>query len=218
MDYYEILGVPRNCDRDALHRAFRQLSKKHHPDRFSENARAEAEKKYQSIVVAFNKLKNPTQRAQYDSTLSAVVKKADENADPASLALKFFKTGQAKMDRTDFEGALDAFNKAVHYRQDPEYYYHKALAEKQLPKLQKDAVNSLQKAIAKNPRNPKYYLQLARFFIDFGLNVRARTVVEKAASLFPRNEEIQELARELNPEKYKKGGLLGNLFGRKKGG
>jgi len=217
MDYYEILGVPRNCDRDTLHGAFRQLSKKYHPDRFAEGSRIEAEKKYQTIVVAFNKLKNPAQRAQYDSTLSAP-KVPLEDKDPTILAKKLFNTGQAKLERGDFEGALTAFKMAVHYREDPEYYYHKALAEKQLPKMQKEAIGSLQKAVARNPRNPKYYLQLAHFFTEFGLHVRARTVAEKAASLFPQNEEVQALAGELNPDKSKKGGLLGNLFGRKKGG
>lgn len=217
MDYYEILGVPRNCDRDTLHGAFRKLSKKHHPDRFPEKERAEAEKKYQAIVIAFNKLKKPTHRAQYDTTLSAP-KTAAESQDPATLAQKLFKTGLAKMERMDYEGALAALKKAVHYREDPEYYYHKALVEQQLPKMQKEAVASLQKAVARNPRNPKYYIQLARFFTEYGLHVRARTVAEKAASLFPQNEEVQLLARELNPDKNKKGGLLGNLFGRKKGG
>ncbi|HKD99992.1 MAG TPA: DnaJ domain-containing protein, partial [Planctomycetota bacterium] len=32
-DYYEVLGVPRDADADAIKKAFRQRAMKYHPDR-----------------------------------------------------------------------------------------------------------------------------------------------------------------------------------------
>ena len=32
-DYYEILGVPRNADADAIKKAYRKLAHKYHPER-----------------------------------------------------------------------------------------------------------------------------------------------------------------------------------------
>ena len=31
-DYYEVLGVPRSADKDALKKAFRKLAQQYHPD------------------------------------------------------------------------------------------------------------------------------------------------------------------------------------------
>jgi molecular chaperone DnaJ len=40
-DYYEILGVGRDADDDALKKAYRKLAKKYHPDVNQSNAEAE---------------------------------------------------------------------------------------------------------------------------------------------------------------------------------
>lgn len=219
MDYYQIMGVSRNCTRDQLHRAFRELSKKYHPDRFPEERRPEAEKRYQQIVIAFNHLKNPENRKRYESkpSRSPAPTAAKPDVDPATETKKFYKIGHVKSQQGDYPAAVEAFKRAIHFREDPEFFYQKGLAEARVKKLQKDAVASMQKAIALNPKNPKYYHSLASMFFEFGLPTRAKTVLEKAMQLFPANQEIQDLARTHFPEKFKKTSLFGGLFGKRKG-
>ena len=33
-DYYEVLGLDKNADADAIKRAYRQLARRYHPDRY----------------------------------------------------------------------------------------------------------------------------------------------------------------------------------------
>jgi len=63
-DYYEILGVPRNCTEAELKKVFRALALKHHPDR---NTGSKAsEEKFKEINQAYSVLSDPEKRAHYD--------------------------------------------------------------------------------------------------------------------------------------------------------
>ena len=46
-DYYEVLGLDKSADADAIKRAYRQLAKKYHPDLNPGNA--EAEKNFKEV-------------------------------------------------------------------------------------------------------------------------------------------------------------------------
>jgi len=63
-DYYELLGVARNCDDRALKSAFRKLAMQYHPDRNPGDAAAE--RKFKEIGEAYEVLKDPQKRAAYD--------------------------------------------------------------------------------------------------------------------------------------------------------
>ncbi|MEZ4860903.1 MAG: molecular chaperone DnaJ [Caldilineaceae bacterium] len=62
-DYYEVLGVARNADKDALKRAFRKLAQQYHPDI---NKTPEAETKFKEINEAYQVLSDDQKRAAYD--------------------------------------------------------------------------------------------------------------------------------------------------------
>jgi DnaJ-class molecular chaperone len=63
-DYYEILGVSRDADEKAIKSAFRRLARKHHPD--VNPGDKEAEQKFKEISEAYEVLRDPKKRAQYD--------------------------------------------------------------------------------------------------------------------------------------------------------
>ncbi|MCA9543833.1 MAG: molecular chaperone DnaJ [Myxococcales bacterium] len=63
LDYYELLGVPRDVDAAELKKAFRQLALQYHPDR---NDAPDAEEKFKQINEAYAVLSDPQKRAHYD--------------------------------------------------------------------------------------------------------------------------------------------------------
>ena len=62
-DYYQILGVSRDVDKDELKRAYRRLARQYHPD---VNKEAGAEEKFKEINRAYEVLSEPETRSRYD--------------------------------------------------------------------------------------------------------------------------------------------------------
>ena len=63
-NYYSILGVDENASNDAIRKAFRKLSMKHHPDRGGKKDI------FQKINEAYQVLGDPQKRQQYNMTLN----------------------------------------------------------------------------------------------------------------------------------------------------
>ena len=63
-DYYEILGVSRDCSPEELKRTFRKLAMDLHPDRNPGNA--EAESRFKEAAEAYQVLSDPERRRSYD--------------------------------------------------------------------------------------------------------------------------------------------------------
>ena len=61
MDYYSILGIPRNADEKTIRKAYKKQSMQHHPDRGGD------EEKFKQINEAYSTLKDPQKRADYDN-------------------------------------------------------------------------------------------------------------------------------------------------------
>jgi molecular chaperone DnaJ len=62
-DYYEILGVPRDANKEDIKRAYRRLARKYHPD---VNKEPGAEEKFKEINRAYEVLSEPETRTRYD--------------------------------------------------------------------------------------------------------------------------------------------------------
>ncbi len=63
-DYYQILGVDRNATKDDIHKAYRKLAARYHPDRNPDDKTAE--ERFKEINEAHAVLTDPEKRKMYD--------------------------------------------------------------------------------------------------------------------------------------------------------
>ncbi len=62
VDFYEILQVSANADSEMIHRVYRMLAQRYHPD----NPDTGDARSFQAILKAYQTLNDPSRRAQYD--------------------------------------------------------------------------------------------------------------------------------------------------------
>lgn len=64
-NYYEVLDVSQNATEEDIKKAYRELAKKHHPDKNPED-KTGSEEKFKAIQEAYETLSNAQKRAVYD--------------------------------------------------------------------------------------------------------------------------------------------------------
>lgn len=94
-DYYEILGVARDADIDAIKKAYRKLAHKYHPDVSKDPA---GEEKFKEIADAYQTLKDTEKRAAYDQLGRH---QPGENFQPPPDWGRQFGDGQFSFDEAD---------------------------------------------------------------------------------------------------------------------
>lgn len=63
-DYYEVLGVSRDADKNTIKKAYRKLAKKYHPD--TNQGNAQAAERFKEATEAYNILSDPEKKKMYD--------------------------------------------------------------------------------------------------------------------------------------------------------
>lgn len=65
MNYYTVLGVPRDADTHTIHNAYRARARQYHPDAGAGSSPA----KFRDVVTAYETLSDPARRREYDASL-----------------------------------------------------------------------------------------------------------------------------------------------------
>src|SRR5918995_2167422 len=69
-DYYDVLGVSKTASADEIKKAYRKLARQYHPDR--NQGDKEAEERFKEIQGAYDVLRDPEKRKQYDQLGSRI--------------------------------------------------------------------------------------------------------------------------------------------------
>ncbi|NLV52902.1 MAG: J domain-containing protein [Bacteroidales bacterium] len=64
IDYYKVMGIPKDTPQKEIRTAYRKRSKQFHPDLHPDDAKAKA--KFQMLNEAYEVLNDPDKRAKYD--------------------------------------------------------------------------------------------------------------------------------------------------------
>jgi curved DNA-binding protein len=88
-DYYEVLGVSRDADQDAIRRAYRKLAREYHPDL---NSDSDAEERFKELGEAYEVLSDADKRERYDR-LGARWREAEQQAPEESFEDFFARQG-----------------------------------------------------------------------------------------------------------------------------
>src|SRR5580692_3465742 len=103
-DYYEVLGVSRGADADAVKRAYRKLARKYHPDVSKEK---NAESKFKELQEAYEVLRDPEKRAAYDQ-LGRDYRTGQQFRPPPDWSQRFGQSGSQRF--SDLNGSSDFFS------------------------------------------------------------------------------------------------------------
>lgn len=211
-DYYEILGIDKTASVAEVRKAYAQIARERHPDRFSDPVERErAQEFFKDATAAFNALSSERSRRDYDAQIAKPIPRT-----PEDQARQAFEEGQEHMKRGDLGAAVECFRQAA-YLMPREARYHAALgrALARDPRTARESVHALEEATRLDPANAQAFVDLALAYQAQGLSLRARKAVETAQLLAPSDATVSRLAAELLPpppeDPPKEGGLRGFL-------
>jgi len=222
--HYEVLDISRDSSAVDAKRAYYDLARRYHPDRFYELVgtilHSRLESAFARITQAHEVLSNPDSKATYDTRIAALEKAgqlssantfgaqrsatvgATTSTSSLQVAEERFKEGLAALQLGETNTATACLSAAARMAPDePRYraYYGRALAAH--PQTKRLAEGELQAAVRLDPSNSSYRVMLATLYSDLGFWRRAISELERVLSLDPRNNEARQLLESLEKKR-----------------
>lgn len=150
MDPYKVLGVSSNASNDEIKKAYRDLSRKYHPDSYANNPLANlAEEKFKEVQEAYNQIMKEREGG-YTSTGSAYQSTSSYGSGNDSMELEAaFNYVNARR----YREAINVLN-GIGNRQ-ASWYYCSAVANAGIGN-NFVALNHARQAVNMEPNNPEY--------------------------------------------------------------
>jgi len=222
MTFYQILDIPKTATEEDIKKAYFQMARRFHPDRFERKIAAEfkaqIDEVFDGITNAYRVLSNKESRRVYDAKSGSMATQEDAQEAFRKADIKF-RQGKTLYGQGRFDEAIAYLEESVRIRKNKgDYFLLLAMVESKVPAYIKKAEQDFQKAIQLEPWNPEGYLGLGMLYKDAGLQTKAIKQFEKALESDHDHAAAREALEELTGGKKKKGvTLFGmDLFGSKK--
>ena len=223
-DYFEILGVPNNAREEEIRRAYVDLAKRTHPDRFSgasSPVRHLAEEIFGLISRAHETLSDRDRRLEYIRDRGNQARDAQE-LEEGHRALKAeleFQKGVVCLRKKSYPQAVAHFEAAVNgYPEEGEYhaYYGWALylEDPDAPGRLKEALERVLQGRKLAPGREKPYLFLGRLYKAADRGKIAEKMFTRAVQLDPDCVEALRELRLLNMRRERSRGLVRRILRR----
>ncbi len=208
--YYQILGVSEEAPEKEIKRVYHNLARKLHPDKAaSPEDTAQFEREFALFSKAYNVLKDPVKRAEYDKLLSKLGKKPQVveaekpkaaaklstvvTSERASIAQKAYAKGMQLYNMEEYVRAIDFFEAAINNDDtEPNYYVKLALALMRSRKSFTRAVEACKKAVEIDPYNIDLKLNLAEIYETVGSASMAKQAYEDVLKWDANNEQAKQ--------------------------
>jgi curved DNA-binding protein CbpA len=222
MTLYQILDVPKTAADEDIKKAYFQLARRFHPDRFDRGLIAEfkapIDEVFDGITNAYRVLSNADSRRAYDAKSGPAVPPDDVQEQYRKADIKF-RQGKTLHGQGRYEEAIAYIEEAVRTRRDKgDYFLLLAMCESKVKPYVKKAEQDFLKAIQLEPWNPEGYMGLGLLYKAEGLRTKAIRHLEKAVELEPDHTSAREALDELTggAKKGPKSIFKIDLFGKKK--
>ena len=152
-DPYQVLGVPSNASDEEIKKAYRELSRKYHPDSYVDNPLAElAEEKFKEVQEAYDQImKSRSTGAGYGGYNSgygsSYQTSGNGDNDPKMVAVYNYLVSRS------YREALNVLNGIPD--RSARWYYYSAVANMGLGN-QLNALEHARQAVNMEPGNPEY--------------------------------------------------------------
>jgi tetratricopeptide (TPR) repeat protein len=222
MNYYQILRVSKEASEDEIKKAYFQLARKFHPDRFDRSVidryRAQIGEIFDTVTKAYRTLSNEVLRRQYDAKSPARTK--DDSRDFSRKADIKFRQAKTLYTLERYEDALILLEEALSLKRDKaDYFLLLAMTEAKIPTFHKKAEEHFLKARELEPWNPEAYVGLGMLYKTEGLLTKATKSFQKALDIDADHDLARRELGALGKGAKKRGlkSLLSiNIFGPKK--
>jgi tetratricopeptide (TPR) repeat protein len=222
MTLYQILDIPKTATEEEVKKAYFQMARRFHPDRFDRKIAAEFKTQIDSvfdgITNAYRVLSNKDSRRIYDAKSGQVSTQEDIQETYKKADIKF-RQGKTLHAQGRFDEAIAYLEEAVRVCRDKgDYFLLLAMCESKLTAYVRKAEQDFLTAIQLEPWNPEGYVGLGLLYKAEGLQTKAIKQLEKALEVEPEHASAREALEELTGGKKKtaKGPFGLNIFGPKK--
>jgi curved DNA-binding protein CbpA/CheY-like chemotaxis protein len=190
-DYFQILNVSPRAGEKEINKNYMELAKNFHPDRVEPGApdelRQATEQLFARITEAYDKLKDPAQRANYARELH------EGSAEKVLQNESLFEQGQAHLRKGKYKLALEVFARIIeqkHHRADVHIFFAWAkmkvgAPDQKLEKFLKSISEIINKVPPEDRHSAPYFYTKGLFYMQIGDLEKAKTNFKHALAMDP---------------------------------